>query len=698
MWILAWDGEQLLGDPRRRLLARRDVLRRQHLPSGAADARLLRAPVRAGGPDPSGLRRSPATRSSATTCCSSRRSCCRGSGMYLLVRELTGNAAGGVRRRPAVRVRAVPPAAVARTCRCCRRSGCRSRCTGCRRYFDDAGGARPLAGAAAGARRAGPVVRLLPALLPAVRGGLRAVGDWRSAGCWRDRRDVGAAWRRGGRGRRGCTAPFLLPYAALRSSCGMARARSRGHRGSRRTCIRTPPRSASSALWGDVHAGVPEGRRRAVSRVGPLVLALVGVLVCRRGAAATATAATSPTPRCRSARRRGADGCVALLLAALPSRIALACSPCSSRRIVDRSRAVRAADQQHQPAAAARGGRVRGCCSCVSPARAPAHGRVHARPRLLRRRRCWRPSWLSLGPVAAGARTPAGNRRAVRRALRLRARVRRRCACRRGSAMVVALMLAVLGGYGAAALGARGGAGARSLVAGSRCFLARRHASCRSWSTASTPTARLQRAGGAASTARRGRPPSTRGVARQPDGGVLAELPLGQPDFDLRAMYLLDRALAAAAQRLQRLLPAALRPAARSRSATCRGIPTRAATRCADAGATHVHRPRRRVPRRRRRGHVRCAASTPARPSSTATAPTSLLRAAAAEAWYARLPCLCAETYGGNGVRRPGGHSAARRCRKCGRHAQSSGRASATSSWSRFCSRSALTASSPTSA
>ena len=111
-----------------------------------------------------------------------------GLGMYLLVRELTGDARGGVRRRPAVRVRAVPAAAGARTCRCCRRSGCRSRCTASGGSSTDRritavdlkvrlyGRWRPLAGAAARAGRAEPVVQLLHALLRAVRRGVRGVG------------------------------------------------------------------------------------------------------------------------------------------------------------------------------------------------------------------------------------------------------------------------------------------------------------------------------------------------------------------------------------------------------------------------------------------------------------------------------------------------------------------------------------------
>jgi hypothetical protein len=101
-------------------------------------------------------------------------------------------------------------------------------------------------------------------------------------------------------------------------------------------------------------------------------------------------------------------------------------------------------------------------------------------------------------------------------------------------AMVVAFMLAVLGGYGAAVL-AKSKWGSRLLLAVAAMFLLEGTAvpflvnGVTPPSGFHPPEARLYRPGRA--------PAIYREPVRAIGDGVLAELPLGQPDFDLRAMY-----------------------------------------------------------------------------------------------------------------------------------------------------------------
>jgi hypothetical protein len=100
--------------------------------------------------------------------------------------------------------------------------------------------------------------------------------------------------------------------------------------------------------------------------------------------------------------------------------------------------------------------------------------------------------------------------------------------------MIVAFMLAVLGGFGAAAL-AKSRLGTIALAVASLAFLA--ESAVRPFPvnrTTGTP-------GYAPAEARLFRPARARviyhEVARLPEDSVLAELPLGVPDFDARAMF-----------------------------------------------------------------------------------------------------------------------------------------------------------------
>jgi hypothetical protein len=105
-------------------------------------------------------------------------------------------------------------------------------------------------------------------------------------------------------------------------------------------------------------------------------------------------------------------------------------------------------------------------------------------------------------------------------------------------AMIVMCMLAVLAGYGVATLAAALGQGRLTRAAvGVLCVAFLLESTYTPFTVngmtplrdLNTPEARLYRPARA--------PAVYREVARQPDGLVIAELPLGTPDYDLRAMY-----------------------------------------------------------------------------------------------------------------------------------------------------------------
>ena len=145
-------------------------------------------------------------------------------------------------------------------------------------------------------------------------------------------------------------------------------------------------------------------------------------------------------------------------------------------------------------------------------------------------------------------------------------------------------MLAVLGGYGAAAL-SRWRWATPALVVLTTAFLAEsfvRPFPINGMGTLrdyATPEARVYRPARAPAVYQR--------LAQESDV-VLAELPLGQPDYDIRAMFYSVVHHGAAAQRLQRFLSAALRTAGPG-AVRCAGPrDDRLETRCASSGASHV--------------------------------------------------------------------------------------------------------------
>lgn len=142
-------------------------------------------------------------------------------------------------------------------------------------------------------------------------------------------------------------------------------------------------------------------------------------------------------------------------------------------------------------------------------------------------------AWLSLGPLPQSLGRPLEIAALYRPlleyvpgydGLRVPARL----------AMIVAFMLSVLAGYGAATL-ARTRAGGRALIAlGALFFLEATHVpfvvnGMTPLRDHHTPEARLYRPARA--------PAVYRAMAREPGGAIVVELPLGQPDYDLRAMY-----------------------------------------------------------------------------------------------------------------------------------------------------------------
>ena len=252
-------------------------------------------------------------------------------------------------------------------------------------------------------------------------------------------------------------------------------------------------------------------------------------------------------------------------------------------------------------------------------------------------------------------------------------------------------MLAVLGGYGAAALARWRVGHAGCSAALRRCFFLesvaravhrQRH----------DARPRIRRRRRRVSIGRRARRRSTRELARQPPDAVLAELPLGQPDFDLRAMFYSTVHWRPLLNGYSGFFPAALRPAGvalSAMSAPSRDLAGRAAHERRDAR----DRPRGGVARRRRDAIRPRAAQLGAvelfrdgtdvllrLPADDAGTPVALLVAGRMSTpAYAANPSPV-------GISLP-------KVRM--RHSH---RCSATSSWSRSSSRSASTASSPTSA
>lgn len=337
---------------------------------------------------------------------------------------------------------------------------------------------------------------------------------------WRDRRvwlHLGAA----GVLTSALTAPFLLPYAQVRLRFDMARtvtevARFSADVYSYATAFQGQP------IWGHLMRAFPKGEGELFPGLVPVVLALVGIVFFRPKPEAT------ETEREPEGRKRLL---VLLLMATAVAYAILAIATIVVRRItIDFGLfELRASNITQLLLRAAAGFSLVLLLSPMARARAAAFMRdrgffVAGLVAAL---------WLSLGPSPQALGRPL-DLVAPYGALYeyvpgfdgVRAPAR--------FAMVVAFMLAVLGGYGAAAL-ARwkwgrvmvGAMAAAFLFEGTAVpFLVNGLTPPRGFNA---PAARIYRPARA--------PAIYAEVARQAAGGVLAELPLGHPDFDLRAMY-----------------------------------------------------------------------------------------------------------------------------------------------------------------
>ena len=415
------------------------------------------------------------------------------------------------------------------------------------------------------------------------------------------------------RGRAGCGESAVVWRAS----------RDRGGRGARLHRAVLPALSRASERWAAVHARVGRGepllRRRVLVRHG----------VCRPSALGTRGAGVPEARRAALSRRRDpaarGDRAGAVLRAAQARRrlaqrpaprgwkqrasLALgdpggaACGRVrrGARRPAshDRPRCDRAPRQRRDAAPRARRAARRGRCSRCSPdARARLRGvRVAAAARGWsqrsprcgcrsgRRRRRWdgRSIWrrriassTTLVPGFDGVRVPAR------------------------FWMVGLLALSVLGGIGAARLArTRRGLAVLGLVVALLCLAEARIDpfvvnGAGPVAGFNAPEPRLRRRDDA--------PAVYEAVARQPAGAVLAELPLGLPDFDLRAMYYSTFHWRQARERLQRLHAGALRAPGR-RARPHDGVGRRGVGGARDVGRQHRPRPRRR-PTRTREAHA----------------------------------------------------------------------------------------------
>ena len=220
--------------------------------------------------------------------------------MFLFVRELTGNRRGGIPRRAGVRIRAVPIRHALRTSRCCRRCGCRSRCLGFHRFFDDA-----------------PRLRRWPAARPpGSRRICRAVttccSSARSCAVSRVGADGRRLWRDAGVGSRWLAAAFVARsrprcrFCCRIWSCGgsvSARDRSAETDVQRRRVRRTSPRTCDMWLWGRIVRAWPE----------PEGSLFPGLTVCAARVAAVASCgdAVRDAPVGRPAREPVLGGAIA---------------------------------------------------------------------------------------------------------------------------------------------------------------------------------------------------------------------------------------------------------------------------------------------------------------------------------------------------------------------------------------------------
>ena len=446
--------------------------------------------------------------------------------MYLLVRELTGNSTGGIRRRPAVRLRAVPPAAVLAP------AGAVVAVDAVRAVRDDSLLRQRDGFVRLPARRSALVLQNLSSgyyllFFPPFAAAYVAVGSGEAPPLARSAHVAAAS--AAGALVAAVTAPFLLPYAAMRTLWDTLRPAAEVSRFSADVYSYATAFS-EQRIWGDILRAFPKPEGRALSRARSSVL--LGTRRSSRGAA-TVRPRTGPRHaqpgatraslvrvaagrRRRPARRRRPWPC------SISRRIAFDLGWFELRMSNANQLLVRGDSCRRAPAAglAARAGLGRGR-SCATAA-SPVAGLLVA-------------VWLSLGPLPQAQGRPVEIAAPYRLlyehvpgfdGLRVPARF----------AMIEALMLAVLGGIwcrtrsaalrpGIAVLGAAG------------VFFFLEATQVPFTTNGMAPIRGLATPGGA----RLPSGPRARGLPR--DGAAAAQAAcssnsrFGQPDYDLRAMF-----------------------------------------------------------------------------------------------------------------------------------------------------------------
>jgi hypothetical protein len=327
-------------------------------------------------------------------------------------------------------------------------------------------------------------------------------------------------------------APFLLPYAALRAQGLAARSLPEVSRFSADvySYLTAFP---DQRIWGSVLQAMPKPEGALFPGLVPLLLAAIGILFGSSQASGLGPQASGLSRA--SGSRHGAWGlrlAVAWVLAAAAVGHAAAAVLTTFFRRIDVDLWLVTLRMSNINQLLLRATVLLGLLLIVSPtARARLGAFLRDRGFFVIALAC--AAWLSLGPSPQSLGRPIEIAAPYRLlyeyvpgydGLRVPARF----------AMVVVFMLSVLGGYGAARL-ARRPIGRRGLIALAAIFLVEsthvpfvvnRMSPLRSLNA---PEARLHRPARA--------PAVYHALAGEPDARVVVELPLGQFDYDLRAMY-----------------------------------------------------------------------------------------------------------------------------------------------------------------
>ena len=332
------------------------------------------------------------------------------------------------------------------------------------------------------------------------------------------------------------TAPFLLPYAALRDQWQASRSLAEVSRFSADVYSYSTAFS-EQRVWGGVLQMFPKPEGELFPGLVPVLLALIGLAAAGSvGRGSTPRQAgrkgppdvRRPGPAERTRRTRWVTGILAAL--AIGHGVAAACILALRRVTLDAGWFVLRIGNINQ--LLLRAGVALALLLLVSP---PVRARCQA---FVRERGFFvlgliAALWLSLGPSPQSLGRPVEIAAPYRflyehvpgfDGLRVPARF----------AMIVAFMLAVLAGYGAQATTRYRAGRVALIVAGLMFFM---EATQMPFTVNGITPVR----GFTTPEARVYPPPLAPAVyhamARQPPGSVLVELPIGQPDYDLRAMY-----------------------------------------------------------------------------------------------------------------------------------------------------------------